>query len=202
MLMIIGSVLLLVAAVLGLVILIGAFKESAAQGLLCMFVPFYMFYYAFARYKSSKKGLVVGGWATALVLGATLQIVGGVMAANEAVADFNADMQQLELDLANPPADLGATGEEAPAAGTTYTCNEIATNKLCYTVSPPPALLAGNEAGCMGEWTQGENCPAEGVAATCEKDRFNEVRRFYEGVDMANAETACTTFGGTFSPGS
>lgn len=203
MLMIIGGILLAVGGLFGLWLLISAFKQGGAlQGLLSMFVPFYLLYFAFAKYQSPKKGLVVGSYLGATILGVILWSVGGVMMANDAAEALNADLSALQAtDFANPPA-AGELGEAAPAANATYTCNEIATNKLCYHVSPPAALLTGNRAGCMGEWSEGENCPTENVAATCEKDMNNEVRRFYEGVNLANAETACTAFGGTFTNGS
>jgi len=36
-------------------VLVAAFKESTAQGLLCLFVPFYAIYYLFAKYSNPNK---------------------------------------------------------------------------------------------------------------------------------------------------
>ena len=50
-----------------------------------------------------------------------------------------------------------------------------------------------------GTWTEGGECPTENVIATCQKERNNETRYFYEGVTVEQAEPACTMFGGTFT---
>jgi hypothetical protein len=68
----VAGVLGLVSLVCGIIILIGAFKESLAQGLLSLLVPFYILYYAFARFQHPKKGLVVGGWLGAAILAGVL----------------------------------------------------------------------------------------------------------------------------------
>ena len=214
MLVIIGSVLLLVAAIFGLVILIGAFKESVGQGLLCMFVPFYMLYYAFARYRSSKKGLVVGSWAGAAVVGTALVVVGTVMAANEAVADFNADMQQLELDLANPPADLGAGAGAAEESATLMNCNlSEQPGRLCneYRVTASYTQANATEHCDMVQIVSDDKqplaqggCPTDNAIAKCEPRFGNNTTYYYRDpspdIDneaaMNSMETLCT---GTFT---
>ena len=211
MLVIIGMVFLALAAIFGLVILIGAFKESVGQGLLCMFVPFYMLYYAFARYRSSKKGLVVGSWAGAAVLGTTLMVVGSVMAANEAVAEFNADMAELQnLDLANPPADLGAAEETA----TIMSCNlSEQPGRLCneYRVTASYTQANAAEHCDMVQIVSDEKqplaqgaCPTENAIARCEPRFGNNTTVYYRDpspdidneVAMNSMETLCT---GTFT---
>lgn len=210
MLMIIGSVLLLIAAVFGLVILIGAFKESALQGILCLFVPFYMFYYAFAKYQSPKKGLVVSGWLAGIVLGVTLQVVGGMMAANEAVASFEADMQN--LDLASPP----AGGAEAAPAGDArvVSCNlSEQPGRICNQYSLSGSYTQENAADhCdMIQMMADEKlpladapCPTENAIARCEPRFGSNTTVYYRDpspdIDndaaMTAAETLCT---GTFT---
>lgn len=91
---------------------------------------------------------------------------------------------------------------EAPA-GARYTCNQPS-NHLCYQTTPPAFTLAGEQAGCegmggTGTWTEGGECPTENVIGTCQKERNNETRYFYEGVTAAQAEPSCTMFGGTFT---
>lgn len=81
MLAIIGLVCVLVSAVCGLIILIGAFQEDVTQGLLCLCVPFYILYFAFARYENEKKGLIIAIWLGGAIIGNILQIVGGGLAA-------------------------------------------------------------------------------------------------------------------------
>lgn len=211
MLMIIGSIVLLVAGVLGLVILINAFKESAAQGLLCMFVPFYMFYFAFARYSGSKKGVVVGSWVGALVVGIALQVTGAVMAANDAVADFNAEMAQLDTDFANPPAAAAQADEgdarivscnlsEQPgrlcneySLGSSYT--EENASQHCEMVQ----MMADDKVGLA----EGP-CPTDNAIGRCEPRFGSQTTVYYRdpdpGIDedqaMASAEQLCT---GTFT---
>ena len=70
-----GLILLLVGGlasfICSIVILIAAFQDSVAQGLLCLFIPFYIFYYALAVFQNEKKGLILlgcfGGWVLAII---------------------------------------------------------------------------------------------------------------------------------------
>jgi hypothetical protein len=62
-------VLTILSVIFGLVSLVGAiwllveaFKEDMAQGLLTLCVPCYAFYYAFARLDSPYKGTIIGLW--------------------------------------------------------------------------------------------------------------------------------------------
>lgn len=57
----------LAAFICSIVILIAAFQDGVAQGLLCLFIPFYVLYYALAVFQHEKKGLILLGW-----LGGTL----------------------------------------------------------------------------------------------------------------------------------
>lgn len=211
MLMIIGSVVLLIAGVLGLVILINAFKESAVQGLLCMFVPFYMFYFAFARYSGSKKGLVVGGWLGTLVLGIALQVVGGVMAANEAVADFDAEMARLETDFANPPA-ARAQAEEGDARVVSCNLSERP-GRLCnqYALGISYTEENASEHCDMIQFASEDKiglaegpCPTENAIGRCEPRFGSNTTVYYRNPDpsidddqaLSSAEELCV---GTFT---
>lgn len=98
MLMLIGTILLAVGGIMSLYLLVKAFQTSTGTGLLALFVPFYLLYFAFAKYTSPKKGMVVGAWLGLLVAGGVLQGIGVAQAANE-MAD---QMQQLQF--AAPPA--------------------------------------------------------------------------------------------------
>ncbi len=212
MLMIIGSVLLFVAGILGLVILINAFsKGGAAQGLLCMFVPFYILYYAFAKYSSPKKALVVGGWLGGLVLGVTLQVVGGLMAVGDAAADFEAEMARLDTtDFANAPTG-GAAAEEG---GRTVICNmKDQPGRVCaqYALSSTytqenaaehcemTQVLVENKVGV----TEG-TCPTDDAVAKCEPTFGSITTVYYRDPDpsidqeqaLSSMETLCV---GTFT---
>jgi hypothetical protein len=74
MLMALSVIFALVALVATILVLIHAFQASTGQGFLCLCVPFYILYYAFARFEHPKKGLIlaalVGGWILAIGLNA------------------------------------------------------------------------------------------------------------------------------------
>jgi hypothetical protein len=59
----------------GIIILVAAFKESVGQGFLCLCIPFYVFYFAFAKYESEKKGLVIAVWLG----GTVVNIIGALI---------------------------------------------------------------------------------------------------------------------------
>ncbi len=60
----------------GIIILVAAFKESVGQGFLSLCVPFYVFYFAFAKYESDKKSIVIAVWLGGVVV----QIIGTLIA--------------------------------------------------------------------------------------------------------------------------
>lgn len=67
-----AGLLNLVGFVCALIILIHAFKASVGQGFLCLCIPFYILYYAFARFDHPKKNLIITVWLVCLVLGGAL----------------------------------------------------------------------------------------------------------------------------------
>jgi hypothetical protein len=71
-----GGICGLAAFVCSIIILIAAFKDETVKGLLCLFIPFYILYYAFTGFKHEKKGLIIGGLLGGLPLCFLLQIVG------------------------------------------------------------------------------------------------------------------------------
>lgn len=69
----------LVTLVCTIIILVHAFsKGGVVQGLLSLFIPFYIFYYAFARFDHEKRGLILGVWLGAFALQVVLIVMGGV----------------------------------------------------------------------------------------------------------------------------
>lgn len=54
--------------VLSIVILVAAFKKSVGTGFLCLCIPFYIYFFVFARYQSPKKKLMISLWLGAHVL--------------------------------------------------------------------------------------------------------------------------------------
>jgi hypothetical protein len=57
---IIGLLLAIVGAAGGIWCLIEAFSEDTTQGVLCLCVPFYAFYYVIARIDGEKKWIILG----------------------------------------------------------------------------------------------------------------------------------------------
>ena len=66
-------VCLVVSAICSLIILVKAFQDHILQGILCLLIPIYMIYFAWARMESERKGLLMGTWLgsglLAIVLG-------------------------------------------------------------------------------------------------------------------------------------
>jgi hypothetical protein len=177
----IGSVLLLVAGVFGLVVLINAFKESAGQGLLCMFVPLYIFYYAFARYESPKKPIVLGGWLGGMALGLALTYVGSMQAA-DAMAKAAGDLESGNWEVAAAP--TASAEEEAPAGP-----RPIGELGIVATL---PAGASMSDA-VMGE---GKMIRGNDLVVTVEKveeamsleDTLEEAKDLYSGTDIETEE--------------
>ena len=85
-----GFILIAVGGILGLVGLVGhiwvlveAFKDDATQGILCLCVPCYILYYAFARLESENKGLILGLWLGCGITGNVLSAIGQNMMAHQ-----------------------------------------------------------------------------------------------------------------------
>ena len=74
-------ILYLAAFACSIIILIHAFKASVGQGFLCLCIPFYILYYAFARFEHEKKNLILGVWIGAWVLSIILGVMTGAYAA-------------------------------------------------------------------------------------------------------------------------
>ena len=51
-----------------IIIIIAAFKQSVITGLLSLFLPFYILYFAFAKYESKNKGKVLLIWLGGIIL--------------------------------------------------------------------------------------------------------------------------------------
>lgn len=86
MLGILGMLFSFISFGVSVVILIHAFKASTSQGLLCLCVPCYIFYYAFTKFEHEKKNLLLGVWIGAAVLGGAVQGIAAQQAA-QAVMD-------------------------------------------------------------------------------------------------------------------
>lgn len=74
-----GAILCLAGAVGGIWLLVEAFRDSIAQGFLCLCVPCYALYYAFARLESPYKNVIIGLWLGAGIPGNFLVRIGTMM---------------------------------------------------------------------------------------------------------------------------
>jgi len=75
-----GSLCALVSFVCWIIILVHAFtKGGVLQGFLSLCIPFYIIYYAFARFEHPKKNLIVLGYLLGGVLAGVFLAMGGVM---------------------------------------------------------------------------------------------------------------------------
>lgn len=74
LLSILGVVFGLAGLICGIIILIGAFKDEVIQGILCLCVPFYIIYFALARFEHDNKGVIVGIWLVSVVVNIGLQL--------------------------------------------------------------------------------------------------------------------------------
>lgn len=119
-----GYTLLAIGVVLALLLTISAFKQGGVgAGIMSLLVPFYLMYFAFAKFVSPKKGLIVGGWLGSLTVGTALVIIGYVNMAADAVNEFaNTPISELEAryGIQTQPVDPAAAPApttEAPAQG-------------------------------------------------------------------------------------
>lgn len=105
-----AGVLGLVAFVCALIIVVHAFKTSTGQGLLCVFVPCYILYFAFAKFEHKRKGLILAGMIGSPILAA--------VSANAATAVFGPDVLQETQGAAGAGAgDEGASGGDEGGKG-------------------------------------------------------------------------------------
>ncbi len=74
-------ILYVAALACSILILIHAFKASVGQGFLCLCIPFYVLYYAFARFEHEKKNLIIAVWLGAGILAGILAGMSGGFAA-------------------------------------------------------------------------------------------------------------------------
>lgn len=69
-------------------ILIHAFKADTMQGILCLCVPCYIFYYAFAQFEHEKKGIILGVWIASIFLSGTCTGIGQMLVMQDAMGDM------------------------------------------------------------------------------------------------------------------
>ena len=74
-----GSLCGLISFVCAIIVLIHAFtKGGVLQGFLSLCIPFYILYYAFAKFEHPKKNLIIAGLLGGVILEWVFLIMGGV----------------------------------------------------------------------------------------------------------------------------
>jgi hypothetical protein len=84
---ILGLALLLAVVAIWAVIIAHAFKVSVGQGLACLCVPFYAWYFAIARFEHPRRRLVVATWVIATIIGVGLVQCGTARSLLEQIRD-------------------------------------------------------------------------------------------------------------------
>lgn len=77
--MALGGICYLLAFVCAIMVLIGAFKESVVQGILCLVCGLYALYFGIAKFQHEKKAMILGGWLGGGILGVILMNVAAMM---------------------------------------------------------------------------------------------------------------------------
>ena len=62
LLSLVGLVCVLASLVCSIIILVAAFQESILQGFLSLCIPFYILYYAIARFENDNKAMILVIW--------------------------------------------------------------------------------------------------------------------------------------------
>lgn len=75
-----GLICALASVVCYFVILIAGFNDGAGKGLLCLCLPFYILYYAFAEFNHEKQGVIIGVWIGGGVLNGLLRLAANAVA--------------------------------------------------------------------------------------------------------------------------
>ncbi|MCB1327531.1 MAG: hypothetical protein H7A21_14050 [Spirochaetales bacterium] len=72
---ILGLLCLVAALIGGVMILIAAFQEDTTQGILCLLIPAYIWYYAIARLRGEKRNLILALYFGGLILAMGLFVI-------------------------------------------------------------------------------------------------------------------------------
>lgn len=192
----------IIAAGLTLSIVVGAFRQSAGQGLLCLFVPFYLLFFAFGKWTFNKRAAVAGGYLLATIgLG-----LSAVMAIKTAAADTLAILQQAPATERQPASAAAATTGKLPIVATCAVkygsqglgvCTEIHGTSVPATASESCKKDGGTFA------TGSTPCPSDSATGKCEHaakagGEAAETEVFYPG-SVGDPKGSCELLGGAWT---
>jgi len=92
----VGGIAFIAYAIGGITLLIESFKKSVGTGLLCLFIPFYIFYFAFAQYKAANKKQVLIFWIGGFCLFMACNSIGTFM---KAAPEFRKVSQKIQENM-------------------------------------------------------------------------------------------------------
>ena len=69
------GILVLISGVCGIIVLIAAFQDGLLEGILCLFVPFYILYYGGWVFDHEKRPVILLGWLGPIFLIVVIQLV-------------------------------------------------------------------------------------------------------------------------------
>ena len=117
--------------IFSLIIIVKAWEESGWNALLCLVLPLYIYYYAFFRLQSDRKGLIVGAFLLTTFPGPVLALVGPLLLSGKACTLTT----QAEMEEA-----LGEPVEQRVATLTTTPFGSIDSCR-CKTVKEPSKIV-------------------------------------------------------------
>lgn len=131
----------LVFAVCYLIVLVKAFQDATMEGILCLIIPLYIFYYALAKLQSDHRGLLLSLFFLSLVGAPALQFAGGLFAPKDDPCKL-VTKADVEAAFNEPVAADVERRDERTAAGEAKFCG--------YMTSAPPrkAVLIGVIRNC------------------------------------------------------
>ena len=74
-----AAIFSILSLICSIIILIHAFKSSVGEGFMCLCIPCYILYYAFAKFEHEKKGLIIAGRLGSGVINGILQGIAGAV---------------------------------------------------------------------------------------------------------------------------
>lgn len=218
----IGSALLLLAIFFSLYLLVSAFRKSAKDGLLSMFVPFYMLYFALKKLETPNKWPALGAWVMAFAMGGFFVQFGVTQVAKAALIGLNDLGQQAHVDpvatpvLPSAATPSAATPTEVPTAAPSQImhCDMTGFAHICHEYNIGGTNTeASARTDCQGRSSSGGTqyqleageCPVDNSVGKCVRndgagaDYFYWTRRQNTGSrqDMAEA-SAGICFGGSW----
>ena len=69
----------LISSVCGIIILVSAFQDEVLEGILCLFIPFYILYYGGWKFDHDKRALILVGWLGPIFVYCVIALIGAVI---------------------------------------------------------------------------------------------------------------------------